>query len=833
MSKASIAIAAVFAASISAFAEATPQSTLLPIAKLQPFLQTYCVRCHGPQEQNGQTRFDQISWEITNNDEAQRWQDVLDVLNGGDMPPEEARQPANDELARTLDVLTGALLKARRRLTDHGGEITMRRLNRREYVNTIRQLFGFNISPDLIPEDGEAESFDTVGADQFFNSSHFEKYLELGREIGVWAFTWSGKPYGQVTTSRREPEERVTDRLRETLADLDRKMAMKKAGRTWKEMGFKDEGEAQIVFSQFDNRAGKPRRYLQYPHVENGIYMCEVNNETRRFGMNRGIDPRASYRFRVRGGVVGEPPAIRQFLRFSDNTGSVGVVRMKGTPEEPETVELMVPAMMPYRVQSFHMQENRADIRVLDQYLRRLDPEGEWAALWIDWLEMEGPYYDSDEPDSVFGKLIYPDGYVRGKRPHLLTDQGARELIEKFAFEAFRHQPPSSDYVDQLLALFEKNRAEGQPHSTAMSEVIGIILASPDFLFLREADPDTEKSRQLTDRELAIRLSYFLWSAPPDEELYSLAESQGLSNPDELSRQIDRMLEDPRADAFFDGFMSQWAELDRFDAITVDELKYFQFNKGVRLAARREVSEFFRTLVREDLSVSNLIDSDFVVVNSVLAEHYEIEGVTSDEYQKVGLPADSPRGGLLTQSAFLTIGSNGERSSPVIRGALVMEKLLHDKPAPPPPNVPELGAASDKPATNRQMVELHQRRAVCASCHKKMDVIGFGLENFDPIGRWRETEKVGRRDVPIETGGVLPDGSEFADVQSLKRVLLQQKSAVAREILEALLTYGVGRSIEFSDIDDVDAIMAQLEQDDYRMRSMIRGIVVSRIFQSK
>jgi len=292
-------------------------------------------------------------------------------------------------------------------------------------------------------------------------------------------------------------------------------------------------------------------------------------------------------------------------------------------------------------------------------------------------------------------------------------------------------------------------------------------------------------------------------------------------------------LNDPRCGSFVEGFATQWADLERFDAITVDEQANFRFNRGVRHAAKREVLEFFRTLVAENLPAANLISSDFVVINGLLAEHYGIAGMESDEFQKVKLPADSPRGGLLGQTAILTLGSNGERSSPVIRGAWVMEKLLHDKPAPPPPNVPELGAATDKPATNRRMVEIHQEHAVCASCHKKMDVIGFGLENFDTIGRWRETERVGRKDVPIQPGGTLPSGAAFNDVNDLKTVLLEEKSQLAEELVESLLAYALGRTVEFSDADDVGQLLQKLKREDYPVRSMIHEIAASPLFRTK
>ncbi|MCB1210794.1 MAG: DUF1592 domain-containing protein, partial [Verrucomicrobiales bacterium] len=363
--------------------------------------------------------------------------------------------------------------------------------------------------------------------------------------------------------------------------------------------------------------------------------------------------------------------------------------------------------------------------------------------------------------------------------------------------------------------------------------VMAVVLASPGFLFLQEASKPDGKRHELDARELAIRLAYFLWSSAPDAELYRAAADGSLLKPEILRAQVDRMLLDARSVAFTDGFASQWAALKRFDAITIDESVMFKFNQGVRHSATREVLEFFRTLVAENLPASNLIDSDFVVINSLLGVHYGIAGVKSDAFQKVSLPAESPRGGLLGQAAFLIAGSNGERSSPVIRGALVMEKLLHDKPAPPPPNVPELGSSSKIPLTNRQLVEAHQKRAQCASCHQKMDVIGFGLENFDVIGQWRDTEKVGNKEVPIATGGTLPGGVAFADIDGLKAALLNEKDALARELVESLLAYALGRTIEFSDADAIEAILHELKREDYPVRSMIHAVTASRLFHTK
>lgn len=811
---------------------AEPPATTMPKAHLNAFLKQHCIRCHGPEEQNGQLRFDQVDWKITTNDTAQRWQDVLDVLNGGDMPPTEEPQPTADELSRVLDTLTGTLQKARRQLTDRGGVIAMRRLNRREYANSIRDLFGFHVPAEMIPEDNESAAFDTVGTDQYFTSSHFEKYLELGRVIARTGFDWAAKPHLPTTSNRRQPEERVTDRLRDKLADLDKKMEMKKAGKTWQEMGFTDAGEAEIIFSQFKTRAGQPRHYLQYPLVDSGIYLAEVNNETRRFGTNRGgVDPRAIYRYRVRAGIVKSPPDIRQFARITDANDTVAVVRIRGTAAEPQTVEVSYQPKIGNRNISLHVQENRADIRVLNGYLNKIDKDGDRAAIWVDWVEIEGPFYEA--PRSFFETLVRPESPVRGQRTIPLEDKHARSLIQRFAFEAFRHRAPQPAYVNRLIRLFQKNRAEGQTFEVAMNEVVAVVLASPGFLFLQEATETEGQKHRLNARELAIRLAGFLWSSIPDKELYRLAKNDTLLQPDVLRSQVDRMLRDPKSVAFTNGFASQWAALRRFDAITVDESDWVRFNAGIRHSASREVLEFFRTLVTENLPAANLIDSDFVVVNSLLAQHYGIPDVTADEFQKVSLPANSPRGGLLGQTAFLTLGSNGERSSPVIRGALVMEKLLHDQPPPPPPNVPELGSDNKKPLSNRQLVELHQRRPQCASCHRKMDVIGFGLENFDVIGQWRDTERVGRKSNPIEPGGTLPDGTAFDDVLGLKAALLTEQHHLAQELIESLLAYSLGRVIEFSDADAVAVIQKRLQPENFRMKSMIHEIVASPLFQTK
>lgn len=813
------------------------RAAALPSAreKLEPFLQEYCIDCHGSRKQKGQVRFDNVSWEITDNDTAQRWQDVLDQLNGGDMPPEEATQPLVEELSEALDILTGAVLEAQNRLTDHGGEIKMRRLNQREYSATIEDLFGFPVALDEIPEDGEIATFDTVGAEQFYNSSHFERYLELGRRIATESFRFNYSPRRSVTVARTEPEERVTQRTREKLADLDQKMALKKKGATWKEMGFDDEGQAEIIFRQWDSRAELPRKYLAYPHVDRGVYISDVAKWA---NASKHVDIRGEYIFRIHGGIVGDPDPLRRIVRLWDQNEIRGTLRLAGTPEKPESVAFRARQPMGRSHLSLNVRENAPlnTQNTLRGYIGKIQGPGDntdpRASVFIDWMEIEGPYYPETRPK--LEEILYPGVPTGTESPYIWNDARVPELIEKFVFEAFRRRPPEPEYLAGLNELFQGYRREGLNHRDAWAEVTAIILSSPGFLFLNEevrGEGDDAGDGTLDNRELAIRLSYFLWSSPPDDELYAA----DLSDPGVFAAQVDRMMADPKLVRFRDGFMSQWAEFDRYDAITVDNKEHFRFNEGLQADAKREVLEFFGQLIEENLPASNLIDSDFVVINPALAVHYDIDvpNPKTADFLKVNLPAESPRGGLMTQAAFLTTGSNGERSSPVIRGALVMEKLLHDEPAPPPPNVPELGSDDDQPRTNREMVQIHQEQAVCASCHKKMDVIGFGLENFDTIGRWRVTEKVGNKQVPIEPGGTLPDGAAFADVHELKSVLLDHEEDLARELVSSILNYALGRTIEFSDMDDVDAILANLREEEFRVGSMVREVALSPLFRRK
>ena len=471
-------------------ASAVPKDVVISKDTLKPFLDNYCIKCHGPKKQKGQVRFDESLWEITDNDSAQRWQDVLDQLNGGDMPPEDEKQPPSAELATVLDSLTGSVNAARKRLTDHGGEIKMRRLNKREYAATIRDLFGFDVSIHDIPDDGEIATFDTVGAEQFFTSAHFEKYLKLGREVARTALLYNTSPRRPSTKERTQPETRVNKKMREQLADRDRKKTLTDAGKNWKQAGFKDEGEAKILFSQWDSRAEMPRSYLQYPHVKTGVYNSNVAKWS---NVSRHTDLRADYLVRVHGGIVEDPHELRKIIRLTGGDRIHGTLQMAGTPEKPESVTLRTRQPMGSSHLSIRVQENapNSTVNTRRRYYDLLKHPRKYPdprpSIWMDWLEIEGPIYPEQRPR--FEDLLYP-GIATGKNgPFLNHDAAAREFIEEFTTLAFRRKAPVPAYLDALHRTFLEGRAAKLNYKQAMAEVMAIVLSSPSFLFIQEAAP--------------------------------------------------------------------------------------------------------------------------------------------------------------------------------------------------------------------------------------------------------------------------------------------------------------------------------------------------------
>lgn len=771
------------------------------------FLKEHCIRCHGPDKQKAKLRFDQADFAISDNGEALHYQDILDVLNSGEMPPEDEPQPTKAELESVIGELTEGLFKARKRLASRGGKVEMRRLNRREYAASIDHLFGIVPAASKIPPDGDVVNFDTVGSRQVFTTEHLDEYYQLGREILELGFKWAGKRE-PMKTDRQDPEERWNAMFRRNLKEWEGK-------------------EGKVV------RLSKMRReYLARPSVETGVYLDEP---LRHLIYNFKVDPRGSYRVRVTAGIEGDVQSFRRFIRINKgDEGIAGVFRIDGTPENPSEsfVEIRPLALQGERLGGY-VAEDRTGAW-FSHYLKSLghhegvDPKGE-GLIWIDSFKVEGPFYP--EQRSFFDTLLCPEEPATGNPSALVwNDANAGELIARFTKEAFRHREPDPQFISGLVAYFQKQRERGNAFDRAMIDTLAVVLASPGFVFLNEEANAGIDSRMLSPRDIAIRLSYFLTSGPPDDALYEAVEAGAMSDPKAYHQEIDRILNENNR-LLAEGFSSQWADFVRFDSISVSK-EFPTYAAGMRHSMKQEVIAYFQTLIEENLPVSNLIQSDFATVNAQLATHYGIPDVTTNAFVKVSLPPGSPRGGYLSQAAFLVAGSNGERTSPAVRGMILMNRFLNSPPPPPPPNVPELGSGAEGPVTNRELVELHTSQAQCASCHRKMDAIGLALENFDVIGRYRETERVWRDDVPVVIDGSLPGGEPFTDFKQFQATLLAHEEDLARNMVESLLVYALGRDIEFTDEPHIEKIMAKHRPDGFRIKDMIHAIAESPLFFS-
>ena len=621
--------------------------------------------------------------------------------------------------------------------------------------------------------------------------------------------------------------------------------------------GIVDEWEANFRIRQFEEKGPAYLCYLDDPLTQAGSFLTisEVNKEEyialppeHPSGWKKTDHiveslPPGTYKLRCRIGAVEGASAERHFVDLGtvpdkEHFDRLATFQITGSTDEPEIIELLV-QLTKDSPRKFALREKRdvkADVD-RDREARKENGVGIKPALWIDWVEWEGPLDASNESGRknwLITEADEPDESLR-----------AQKMIKQFALEAFRGVEPEAEYIDRLTGLFAIRREAGDSFDTAIRLPLSIVLASPGFLYLSEPN-NADDRRQLTDRELAVRLAYFLWSAPPDHELLELAQQQQLSQPEMLRQQVDRMIADERSDEFVSGFVHQWLDMERLDFFQFDTRLYRDFDESTRAAAREEVYQSFAHLLRvgEDGRISQLLKSDTIFINGLLATYYGIEGVTGDEFQEVSLPAVSPRGGLLGMAAIHAMGSDGVVSSPVERGAWVLRHLLHDPPPPAPPNVPQISRLQGEILTTRERLRVHQEEAQCASCHRKIDPIGLGLENFNAAGKWRTTDSYQARDKrgrgvgkkktwDVDPSGAIYNGPSFADYFELRDIVVSRQDDFARGFTEHLIEYALGRPFGFTDEDFAEEVVQAAKIKDYAVSEFVHAVVQSKAFHSK
>ena len=862
--------------------------------KHRAFFKAHCLDCHDSETQEGKVDLETLPFRITTIEQAELWQKVLGALNSGEMPPKDSEQPGNREKADFLDDLSLTMVSARKVLSDSGGKITMRRLNKRDYQNSIESLLAVRLGKELLPDDGSSGDFDTVGSALFLSSDKFEQYLKLGRHAidefyerkaarTAKPFVYRVEPEKTLNVSLRKRVERNEEYLKrfEALdAELEKAFALPENKGFKAQLGLK--GGREQVYRQLDRHVSKlkgapnpkdygfgnfsnaakffpkaapyDKHYASLPYNKTGTWLQLTMGSAKIVLAPPNEMPVGTYTLRVKAGVTKESPAFRHFLELGHPTTKelgrgqlngfpLQALHVTGSPANPELIETQVTVSKDTQ-RSFAIRERQPSWGPLRKYYfypsMNRNGYGHEPSIWVDWVEIEGPLLQGDPVplDEIF------EANAPGRENSDL--KRARSILQQFAVKAFREREPSPAFIDSLVQVFKNRLVVDKKFHLAIRTPLSMILASPRFLFMREPGQEAAP-RTLTDLELAVRLSYFLWSSPPDAQLLALAEKRQLRDPVVLRGQVDRLIQDPRAHHFVSGLAHQWLDMKRLDFFQFDPREHREFDESMRTAAREEVYQSILHLMRskDQGQLQNLLKSDYVVVNGLLAVQYGLSGVEGDHYRKVSLPEDSPRGGFLGMAAINAMGSDGRESSPVERGAWVLRHLLHSPPPPAPANVPQLSRLDGKPLTKREKLAAHMEEAQCASCHRKIDPIGFGLENFDAAGKWRSEERrytrnrkgnmvASRTGSPIDTSGVFHDGPAFANFLELRDLIAtKHQEDFARGFTEALIEYGLGRPFGFTDEDLANEILVVSKGKQYAVSEFIHALVQSKPFQSK
>ena len=799
---------------------------------LAGFFQGHCVKCHGKRKQNSGVRLDWLDANIADHELLTSWQDVLDVLNTGSMPPVDQKQPGKGELTAAIGLITDNINSARKRLAATGGVIKMRHLTKREYVGSMKDLFGDDVPDDILPDDVSG-GFDTNGSQQFFSLKQYEKFYKAGNEIVQRNVQSLVSPMPKPTSLRYDPEIAPFEKAKSQYQQMVKVMELIDAGAPPDEIAkvdpkVADDGQVRLFTQRFETRIVKPKTQYESLKGKSGL--------PGGFTYTVDVRPRSLYRLIIH---AVETKSDEVAIRVNDH--NIGAVEFADGESQSSPINI--------RTGLF---DTSVNIRVA----------GVKQDIF-DYVTLTGPYEDTEHVPSFFESVVSP--VVQSADP---SDEQVAAMLKRFGERAFRYQGIEGEYIAELIKVYRLERDAGKSVADAVMEPLTAILTAPAFLYIKEKN---DGSRDVISQlEFAVRVAYFLWGAPPDEELYALAKPNGalakpngvLSKPNgalaksnglydkaAMKAQFERMLGSPKADVFLTDFINQWADVRRFDEI---DLPVKLIRGGFQDSARRELSEFFKVLVRENRSLDHLIDSDFVVVDRQLARYYGFKTKVDDGFQKVSLPKSSPRGGMLGQAAFLISGGSGPRTSPTIRGAIIREIFLHDPVPPPPPNIPAIETEKGQKLTVKQLVDRHKNVAQCASCHERIDPIGYGLENFDYLGNWRTAElvggsatkakrkkkdkaaskKKGPKEIAIDASGYLGD-DRFEDLEGLRNALAQHKDDLARSVYESLLSYGIGREVEFVDDQDVIANLSELKKRNYPLKEMIFKVITSKTFVTK
>ena len=807
-----------------------------------PLIESSCIRCHGT-DTDTPLNLASLDNDLGNPDTFEKWEQVFERVQHGEMPPASESQPDPVLLETALASLKAALLKTD--LANRGGDrVPLRRLTRLEYEYTMRDLL--YIEEDLaklLPAESDSGEFNTVAAKQGISPIHIRSYLEA-TDIALDAAIILGE----------QPDSQAykVDYLNSPYVNSWYDKPVTQGGDLIKKLD-----DAVAMFADFDYvlRTDLSGFSVTYP----GFYRITME----------------AYSYQA------NTPVTLTLIQTNETEGSTKLIGAYDlVDDKPRTIELTA-----YLRPHDYLYPSVADLdwptnspiffnnpTLLPVFMTGAKVyKGEGIALKS--FVIEGPVLESWPPPSTRQVLTgirfdNKGGIVLTKSPY----EHVVDIVAHIAPLAFRH-PLEDGELEAFASLAKPAITEGREFLDVIRVPLRAILNAPQFLY------HFSESGELDGFALATRLSYFLWRSMPDEELFQAARDGTLSDPDMLRTQVERMLKDKKAMRFVKDFIGQWLRLNEFNATTPDEQLYPEFDGVLRNSILKETELFFKELIAKDLGVAHLIDSDFSFLNRRLAEHYDIEGIEGQTFREVALPEDSPRGGILTHASVLKVTANGTLTSPVTRGNFVLDRLFGQPPNPPPPSAGSVEPDIRGTTTIREILARHRDEAVCASCHQSIDPPGFALESFDPIGGFRTryrasvtslmdtngdggvdideaplmagyTNRNNSKNVPqeklngraiieytygqhVDPSGVTPEGKTFTDIEAYKKLLLEKEDLIARHFISELVVFATGGEIQFADKEEISRVTALSCEKGYPVRTIIHNVVQSDLFRNK
>jgi hypothetical protein len=791
-------------------------------AEHQTTINRYCVDCHNHLERVADFSLEgQALADATANPEV--WEKVIRKLRAGMMPPPDGPRPTAEQKDALAGWLENELDRFAAATPDPGYKVPMHRLNRVEYQNAVRDLLGVNVDVrELLPGDDASHGFDNIAGVLRISPLLLERYLTAADRISRVAV---GLPPPMMHIDYfRVPDDRSQEQRLPGMPFGTR-------GGTSVRYNFPVDGEYAIAVElQRDLNEGVPL------YEEDQLLEVSVDGERVALFTLPGVQPPPDTGAEQPGGGISQittrlrlSPAERAIRNRIDDDWQVRIPVRAGEREVTATFVASTAAL-----------DEAARLPFLRPYPAGVNMPEQRRGAYLRGMEISGPYdltpenyraADSVHPPSREQIFVCAPGSVTG--PEAADDPEAlacaRNVLGTLARRAYRRPVFASD-VDPLLGFFAEGAHDGG-FDAGVQFALKRLLVSPEFLFRVELDPERmapHTAYKLGDFELASRLSFFLWSSIPDEQLLTAAEAGELRTAEGRARQVQRMLADPRAEALVENFSGQWLYLRNLEAIVPVQSYFPDFDDTLREALRRETELFFASIVREDRSVLDLLQANYTYMNERVAAHYGVNGVKGPHFRRVHWPEGSPRRGLLGHASILSVTSYPDRTSPVIRGEWILKNLLGTPPPAPPPDVPVLVETdgSGVALTMRARLERHRADPNCASCHSLMDPLGFALENFNAIGQWRTIGDAGE---PIDAMGGLPDGTEFDGVEGLRQALLSSELFLIT-MTERLMTYALGRGVEARDMPTVRQVVREASRQDHRFSAFVLGIVESPAF---